>query len=125
MKALVYNDNVDLRINNKPKPKSQDNEHFILKTKSTTIYSVGLRLYRRIVKNREPCQAQRNDITRIVHQSDTARRNATVGTRLVIPFNIVCFLLYYIIEIEAWSTNEKIWINIQRFRANFNVRISK
>ena len=90
MKSLVYHGPMDVRIDDKPKPRIQDKEDITLKVTSTAICGSDLHLYHGNVLGMQPGQTLGHEFMGIVEEVGSSVQEVKVGDRVVIPFNISC-----------------------------------
>jgi S-(hydroxymethyl)glutathione dehydrogenase / alcohol dehydrogenase len=102
MKALVYHGPMDVRIDDKPKPKIQQQEDIILKVTKTAICGSDLHLYHGSVEGMEPGQTLGHEFMGIVEEVGTEVQEVKQGDRIVLPFNINCGRCWYCRH-QLWS----------------------
>lgn len=68
MKAVVYHGPMDVRVDDKPKPKIEHQEDIVLKVTNTTICGSDLHLYHGNVKGMEPGQTVGHEFAGVVEQ---------------------------------------------------------
>jgi S-(hydroxymethyl)glutathione dehydrogenase / alcohol dehydrogenase len=88
MKALVYHGPMDVRVDDKPKPRIQDPEDIVLKVTRAAICGSDLHLYHGTMKSMEPGQTLGHEFTGIVEEKGDKVTEVKEGDRVVIPFNI-------------------------------------
>ena len=89
MKALVYHGPMDVRIDDKPKPKIQQQDDIILKVTIIAICGSDLHLYHGSVEGMEPGQTLGHEFMGIVEDVGTEFHEVKQGDRIVLPFNII------------------------------------
>ncbi len=106
MKALVYHGPMDVRIDDKPKPKIEHPEDIILKVTQTAICGSDLHLYHGNVKGMEPGQTLGHEFAGVVEEAGDRVDEVKVGDRVVIPFNIDCG--------RCWFCRHQLWSQCER-----------
>jgi len=102
MKALVYHGPMDVRIDDKPKPKIQYEEDIILNVTKTAICGSDLHLYHGSVEGMEPGQTLGHEFMGIVEEVGAEVHEVKQGDRVVVPFNINCGRCWYCRH-QLWS----------------------
>lgn len=102
MKALVYHGPMDVRIDDKPKPKIQHVEDIILNVTKTAICGSDLHLYHGSVEGMEPGQTLGHEFMGIVEEVGAEVHEVKQGDRVVVPFNINCGRCWYCRH-QLWS----------------------
>ncbi len=102
MKALVYHGPMDVRIDDKPRPKIQNQEDIILKVTKTAICGSDLHLYHGTVNGMEPGQTLGHEFMGTVEEVGNEVHEVKQGDRVVIPFNINCGRCWYCRH-QLWS----------------------
>jgi S-(hydroxymethyl)glutathione dehydrogenase/alcohol dehydrogenase len=102
MKALVYHGPMDVRIDDKPKPKIQQQDDIILKVTIIAICGSDLHLYHGSVEGMEPGQTLGHEFMGIVEDVGTEVHEVKQGDRIVLPFNINCGRCWYCRH-QLWS----------------------
>jgi S-(hydroxymethyl)glutathione dehydrogenase / alcohol dehydrogenase len=87
MKALVYHGPMDVRVDDKPKPKIEDPDDIVLKVTEAAICGSDLHLFHGNFKSMEPGQTLGHEFARIVQQAGDKVTEVKEGDRVVIPFN--------------------------------------
>lgn len=106
MRALVYHGPMDVRIDDKPKPKIQQPQDVILKVTKTAICGSDLHLYHGTVEGMEPGQTLGHEFMGIVEEVGTEVHEVKEGDRVVIPFNINCG--------QCWYCRHQLWSQCDR-----------
>jgi len=102
MKALVYHGPMDVRIDDRPKPKIQHEEDIILNVTKTAICGSDLHLYHGSVEGMEPGQTLGHEFMGIVEEVGAEVHEVKQGDRVVVPFNINCGRCWYCRH-QLWS----------------------
>jgi S-(hydroxymethyl)glutathione dehydrogenase / alcohol dehydrogenase len=95
MKALVYHGPIDVRVDDKPKPKIQNPEDIVLKITKSAICGSDLHLFHGNFKSMEPGQTLGHEFAGVVEQAGDKVTEVKEGDRVVIPFNIIEIWLNY------------------------------
>ncbi|AFU60011.1 MAG: zinc-dependent alcohol dehydrogenase [Nitrososphaera sp.] len=106
MKAVVYHGPMDVRVDDKPKPKIEHQEDIVLKVTRTTICGSDLHLYHGNVKGMEPGQTLGHEFAGVVEQVGDSVDEVKAGDRVVIPFNISCG--------RCWFCRHQFWSQCDR-----------
>lgn len=106
MKALVYHGPLDVRVDDKPKPKIVDQEDIILKVTKSAICGSDLHLFHGTFKSMEPGQTLGHEFAGVVEAKGDRVTEVKVGDRVVIPFNIHCG--------RCWFCKNNLWSQCDR-----------
>lgn len=113
MKALVYHGPRDVRIDDKPKPRIEDDEDILLKITSTAICGSDLHLFHGNVPAMKPGQTIGHEFMGTVEATGNKVTEAKNGDRVVIPFNISCG--------KCWFCRHQLWSQCDRSNPNGEV----
>ena len=106
MKALVYHGPMDVRIDDKPRPKIQYPEDILLKVTRAAICGSDLHLFHGTMKSMEPGQTLGHEFVGIVEAAGDKVTEVKVGDRVAIPFNIHCGKCWFCRN-NQWSQCER------------------
>lgn len=90
MKALCWHGTEDVRIDNVPDPKIQDDRDIIIRVTSTAICGSDLHLYDGFMPTMEKGDVLGHEPMGIVEEVGKAIKNLKKGDRVVVPFDIAC-----------------------------------
>ncbi|WP_110650907.1 zinc-dependent alcohol dehydrogenase [Salinicola peritrichatus] len=90
MKALVYQGAEDVRVENVPEPKIQQDDDIVLRVTATAICGSDLHLYRGSMPATEPGDIFGHEFMGIVEEAGPAVTSVRKGDRVVVPFVIAC-----------------------------------
>ncbi len=113
MKALVYRDKYDVRIEDKPVPEVQHPEDIILKVTTTALCGSDLHLYHGTIPTMEAGQTLGHEFMGIVESIGSEVHEVKPGDRVVIPFNISCG--------KCWFCRHQKWSQCDRSNPNAEV----
>lgn len=83
MKALVYHGAMDVRVDDKPKPKIEDPEDIVLKVTKAAICGSDLHLFHGNFKSMEPGQTLGHEFAGVVEQTGDRVTEVKEGDRVV------------------------------------------
>lgn len=106
MKAIVYHGPMDVRVDDKPKPRIEHQEDILLKVTKTAICGSDLHLYHGNVKGMEPGQTLGHEFAGVVDQVGDGVDEVKKGDRVVLPFNISCG--------RCWFCRHQMWSQCDR-----------
>ena len=90
MKALVYQGSHDVRVENVPEPKIEQDDDIVLRVTATAICGSDLHLYRGSMPATEPGDIFGHEFMGIVEEAGPAVTRVKKGDRVVVPFVIAC-----------------------------------
>lgn len=90
MKALCWHGTEDVRIDNVPDPKIQDNRDIIIRVTSTAICGSDLHLYDGFMPTMEKGDILGHEPMGIVEEVGKGITNLKKGDRVVVPFDLAC-----------------------------------
>jgi S-(hydroxymethyl)glutathione dehydrogenase / alcohol dehydrogenase len=97
---------MDVRMDDKPKPKIQGPEDIVLKVTEAAICGSDLHLFHGSFKSMEPGQRLGQEFAGIVGQAGDKVTEVKEGDRVVIPFNIHCG--------KCWFCRNHLWSQCDR-----------
>lgn len=95
MKAVVFHDIGDIRLEDVPAPKLQDPHDAIVKITASAICGTDLHMIRGTMSGMEPGTILGHEGVGIVSETGPAVRNFSIGDRVVIPSTIGCGFCSY------------------------------
>ncbi|MBV9226819.1 MAG: alcohol dehydrogenase catalytic domain-containing protein, partial [Acidobacteriaceae bacterium] len=90
MKAVVFHDIGDIRLDNVKEPKIQDSTDAIVRLTASAICGTDLHMIRGTFTGMKPGTILGHEGVGIVEEVGKGVRNLNVGDRVVIPFTIAC-----------------------------------
>lgn len=97
---------MDVRVDDKPKPRIEHQEDILLKVTKTAICGSDLHLYHGNVKGMEPGQTLGHEFAGVVDQVGDGVDEVKKGDRVVLPFNISCG--------RCWFCRHQMWSQCDR-----------
>ena len=90
MKAAVFHDVGDVRLDDVPEPKLQESTDAIIRITSSAICGTDLHMIRGTMPGMKPGTILGHEAVGVVEELGDRVRNLTVGDRVVVPSTIAC-----------------------------------
>lgn len=102
MKALCWHGSNDVRVDNVPDPKIEDDRDAVIKVTSTAICGSDLHLYNGFVPSMQEGDVLGHEFMGEVVETGKGVNNLKKGDRVVVPFTIACGNCYFCNK-DLWS----------------------